>query len=225
VRICLQRGELLLERGPQLCERVEARVDLLLGHRRARAHELLERLHLRQQHPRQLLDVRAALLEAATERLEVGDVLAAVDELLLQSPRLAPRRRRLVLVRDHVDVLLAERLQALHVLAHLPDQRRRQLGRRARHVRDARAALANVPVEEPDAEDDVGELLQLRRLVLGRERGEGLEADPREDALERRRDLALRWAVSARLVPRAHDELRGQERAEQTRQRRSVSLE
>ena len=87
---------------------------------------------------------------------------------------------------------------------------RREVGRERRrlHVQvdDARAALANVPVEEADAEHDVRELVQLRHLVVVRQRGEGLEANAREDGLERRGDLALGGAVGARLEACAHDE-------------------
>ena len=93
----------------------------------------------------------------------------------------AALRAAAVLVRHHVDVLRTERLDALEVLAHLAHQGGHELRRNARHVLDAGAALADVPVEEADAEHDVRELVQLRHLVLGGQRRERFQSDAGED--------------------------------------------
>ena len=67
------------------------------------------------------------------------------------------------------------------LVGHLGDERGREVGGHRRKVDDPRAALADVPVEEADAEHDVRQLVQLRHLVLRRQRGERLQADARED--------------------------------------------
>ena len=203
----MQESELLPKRAPQLGERVEARVDLLLGHRRAVAHERLQLLHLGQEHARELLHVRRRLLERARQFRQVRRILPTVGQLGLQAGRgRLARCGCAVLVRDDVHVLAAHRL----CLLQLRRRRRRQLGcERGRlhvQVHNTRAALANVSVEEADAEHDIGELVQLRDLVLVGQRGECLEPDAREDRFERRRDLTLRRPIGSRLEAGAHHE-------------------
>ena len=132
---------------------------------------------------RQLLEVRARLLEARAELLQVGGVLPAVGQLRLQPLRRRLARRRAVLAPDDVDVLLARALGGLQLRFRAHDEAGGELRGLHVEVDDARAALANVPVEQPDPEHDVRELVQLRHLVVIRQRGEGLEADAREDRL------------------------------------------
>eukprot|EP00962_Isochrysis_galbana_P021753 scaffold6432_cov107-Isochrysis_galbana.AAC.3 len=166
---------------------------LLLGHRRPRPHQILHRLHLLQQHVRQLVNVLRRLLEPFVRLRQQRHILPAVGELLLQPHR--PGCATAVLVGDHPRVLLTERVGGGQLLADLRQQAVGHVGRLPWPVRHGDSTLADVPVEEPDPQDNISQLDQLRRLVVPREASEGLESDARKDRLERGRDLALRGAV------------------------------
>lgn len=120
------------------------------------------------------------LLESTVELRETRGVLPPIRELELKPPR--PRATcGTVLMRDHVDVLRAQRLDTLKLGRHLVDESSNELSARGRQVGNSGAALADVPVEQADPGDDVGELVELRSLVVGGQRGECLQAHPRED--------------------------------------------
>lgn len=76
---------------------------------------------------------------------------------------------RAVPEREDFGVLLAQLTHLLELRARAVQQLARALPAEGGVVGDAGAALAERAVEEPDAEHDVCELVQLRALILGRQ--------------------------------------------------------
>ena len=62
------------------------------------------------------------------------------------------------------------------------------------------------PVEQANAQHNVGELVQLRGLVLGSQGGEGLESNAWEHRLQRGCDFTLCGSLLPGLVARTHNQ-------------------
>lgn len=184
----------LLEDGDVgLGEDGELGVDLFLGGAGLGAEQLLEVVDLLA-----VLDgvgVEAALrgLDLLGEADEEGLVLPDEGELVLESPELVALQLHPALLENAEDLPVA--LALLGDVLDLPEDllldRAGLVVEQLAGLQQPRAPLADLLVEQPDADDQVGQLNELDELLGGAERDEGREGGAGDDALEGRSHLLL----------------------------------
>mmetsp|Transcript_50690 Transcript_50690/g.91276 ORF Transcript_50690/g.91276 Transcript_50690/m.91276 type:complete len:345 (+) Transcript_50690:980-2014(+) len=198
----------LLPGGPETAsERVEARVDLLFRHRHASSNECVDVCELLPQVGLFLGQPLQAGGQVILQVQQVAEVLPMVQQILLRSDDLllawrdVPRPTLGGFHRQNNKVGIVPR-QVCKVLCFLVQLGHELLAIQAFlnsvDVRQPSSALLLVLVEQADAQNNASQLLQLRRLLRGRQRHEGPQTDAREHRLEGGGNLPLDGRIFGR---------------------------